>query len=146
MKLLHKTTSLNELDYSGLLKEVISEISMILYDKVENWNNRESNYTTINEIYDKLLLNANNEDKLISVALSDFNKGYKNRDTDLLENAQKINTYLLEKQRFKGYSGRARALSGTLALVVAIIMSISNYPKTKVLENFMDSELLWAAW
>jgi hypothetical protein len=37
---------------------------------------------------------------------------------------------ILEKQRFKGYSGRARAISGTLALIIAGIMSMSFYPKT----------------
>jgi hypothetical protein len=37
---------------------------------------------------------------------------------------------ILEKQRFKGYSGRARAISGTFALITAIIMSRSFYPQT----------------
>jgi hypothetical protein len=37
---------------------------------------------------------------------------------------------IFEKQRFKGYSGRARAISGTLALITAGILSMSFYPKT----------------
>ncbi|HSE41483.1 MAG TPA: hypothetical protein VLH08_12045 [Acidobacteriota bacterium] len=37
---------------------------------------------------------------------------------------------ILEKQRFKGYSGRARAISGTLALITAGVMSLPFYPQT----------------
>jgi hypothetical protein len=37
---------------------------------------------------------------------------------------------ILEKQRFKGYSGRARAISGTLALITAVFLSLPVYPKS----------------
>lgn len=37
---------------------------------------------------------------------------------------------IIEKQRFKGYSGRARAISGTLALLMAFIMSLPSFPQT----------------
>jgi hypothetical protein len=36
-----------------------------------------------------------------------------------LAQIQTMHRYVVEKQRFKGYSGRARALSGTIALVAA---------------------------
>lgn len=36
---------------------------------------------------------------------------------------------LIESRRFKGYSGAARALSGTLALLTAAIMASPQYPK-----------------
>ena len=35
---------------------------------------------------------------------------------------------IIEKQRFKGYSGRARAICGTLALLTAFIMSLPSFP------------------
>lgn len=37
---------------------------------------------------------------------------------------------IIEKQRFKGYSGRARAISGTLALLMAATMSLPSFPQT----------------
>lgn len=37
---------------------------------------------------------------------------------------------ILDSQRFKGYSGRARAIGGTLALVSAFVMSSAYYPQT----------------
>lgn len=37
---------------------------------------------------------------------------------------------MIDKQRFKGYSGRARAISGTLALLMAFIMSLPSFPQT----------------
>lgn len=36
---------------------------------------------------------------------------------------------IIEKQRFKGYSGRARAICGTLALMTAFIMSLPSFPE-----------------
>jgi len=47
-----------------------------------------------------------------------------------LAQVQELQARILEKQRFKGYSGRARALSGTLALLGAIAMGSSTYPAT----------------
>lgn len=36
---------------------------------------------------------------------------------------------IIYKQRFKGYSGRARAIAGTLALLMAGIMSLQSFPQ-----------------
>jgi hypothetical protein len=47
-----------------------------------------------------------------------------------LAQVQELQQKVLEKQRFKGYSGRARAISGTLALLAAPIMSSDYFPKT----------------
>ena len=102
VKLLHKTLSLDTLDNEGLLNKLIVEIDILLYDKVENWDNREYCYQKIIEIYDKLMLNMDNEYRLLKSASDNFNKGYKNKDKDLLRNAQENNTYLLENARFKG--------------------------------------------
>ncbi|MDX2187024.1 MAG: hypothetical protein SFV32_08830 [Opitutaceae bacterium] len=40
-----------------------------------------------------------------------------------LAQVREIHRHVVEKQRFKGYSGRARALAGTLALVVGLVLS-----------------------
>ena len=53
-----------------------------------------------------------------------------NHIQDALVQVKELQNKILEKQRFKGYSGRAKALSGTIALIVAAIMAISYYPKT----------------
>src|SRR5262249_35454101 len=45
-----------------------------------------------------------------------------------LAQVRELQQKILEKQRFKGYSGRARAISGTLALLAAAIMSSERYP------------------
>jgi hypothetical protein len=47
-----------------------------------------------------------------------------------LAQVQELQHKILEKQRFKGYSGRARAISGTLALLAAFVMDSRFYPKT----------------
>ena len=47
-----------------------------------------------------------------------------------LAQVRELQARFLEKQYFKGYSGRARALSGTIALVAAIGMSHEMFPKT----------------
>ena len=47
---------------------------------------------------------------------------------------------IFEKQRFKGYSGRARAISGTLALIIAAICRSSIYP-TNILAHLLG----WSA-
>lgn len=36
---------------------------------------------------------------------------------------------IIEKQRFKGYSGRARAICGTSALLAAVVMSLPSFPE-----------------
>jgi hypothetical protein len=48
---------------------------------------------------------------------------------DALAQVRELQQKILEKQRFKGYSGRARALAGTLALLAAILMSAPFFPK-----------------
>ena len=45
-----------------------------------------------------------------------------------LKQVRELLANILEKQRFKGYSGRARAVAGTGALVGTGIMSMSFYP------------------
>lgn len=47
---------------------------------------------------------------------------------DALRQVQELRHKILEKQRFKGYSGRARALSGTIALLAAACLSFSTIP------------------
>ncbi|MBV9464113.1 MAG: hypothetical protein JO317_07800 [Verrucomicrobiae bacterium] len=47
-----------------------------------------------------------------------------------LAQVRELKQRVLEKQRFKGYSGRARALAGTAALAAAIVMSSPPYPRT----------------
>src|SRR5438105_15680432 len=47
---------------------------------------------------------------------------------DALRQVQELKQKILEKQRFKGYSGRARALSGSMALLAAALMSRPSYP------------------
>jgi len=49
-----------------------------------------------------------------------------------LAQVHELQQKVLEKQRFKGYSGRARALSGTLALGAAAFMASSRFPRTLV--------------
>ncbi len=46
-----------------------------------------------------------------------------------LAQVQELQHQLLEKQRFKGYSGRARAATGCLALLAAIVMSADSFPQ-----------------
>lgn len=47
-----------------------------------------------------------------------------------LDQVRELRQKILEKQRFKGYSGRARAISGTLTLGAAVVMSDSRFPAT----------------
>ncbi len=47
-----------------------------------------------------------------------------------LAQVQELQQKVLEKQRFKGYSGRARAVGGTVALLATILMTGTSYPKT----------------
>lgn len=49
---------------------------------------------------------------------------------DALSQVRELQQKILEKQRFKGYSGRARALAGTTAILAALIMSTVSFPKT----------------
>lgn len=45
-----------------------------------------------------------------------------------IEQVRELQQKILESQRFKGYSGRARAICGAAALVAAFIMSLPQYP------------------
>ncbi len=47
-----------------------------------------------------------------------------------LAQVRELQQKILERQRFKGYSGRARALTGTLALLTAAIMNSAAFPKS----------------
>lgn len=47
-----------------------------------------------------------------------------------LAQVRELQQKILENQRFKGYSGRARAICGTVALFAAIAMSSPYYPHT----------------
>lgn len=49
---------------------------------------------------------------------------------DALAQVRELQKNILDKQRFKGYSGRARAIAGTVALIAAVFLSISGYPET----------------
>jgi hypothetical protein len=51
---------------------------------------------------------------------------------EALRQVRELQERILEKQRFKGYSGRARAISGTLALVAAAIMASRYFPSTLI--------------
>ncbi len=48
--------------------------------------------------------------------------------TDAIKQVKELQKNILEKQRFKGYSGRARFLSGSVALTIAVVMVSSKYP------------------
>jgi hypothetical protein len=56
-----------------------------------------------------------------------------------LAQVKELQQKILDKQRFKGYSGRARAIAGTLALISAIVMSQPFYPS-----NITAQFLGWA--
>jgi hypothetical protein len=45
-----------------------------------------------------------------------------------LEQVRELQQKILEKQRFKGYSGRARAISGTMALFCALLLASPYVP------------------
>lgn len=60
----------------------------------------------------------------------DFGKMIASHIHDALRQVQELKQKILEKQRFKGYSGRARALSGTAALVAAACLSFTAIPRT----------------
>ena len=49
---------------------------------------------------------------------------------EALRQVQELKQKILEKQRFKGYSGRARAISGTIALGAAAILASPYWPDT----------------
>ena len=49
-----------------------------------------------------------------------------------LAQVQELQQKVLEKQRFKGYSGRARAMGGTAAFLGAMIMASNYYPQTTI--------------
>lgn len=48
-----------------------------------------------------------------------------------LAQVRELQQKVLEKQYFKGYSGRARALSGTIAMLAACVMWLPWYPLTR---------------
>jgi len=49
---------------------------------------------------------------------------------DALSQVRDLQHLVLEKQRFKGYSGRARMLGGAIALLAAAVMSSASFPQT----------------
>jgi hypothetical protein len=49
---------------------------------------------------------------------------------DAVRQVRELQQKILEKQRFKGYSGRARAISGTLALITAALLASPYWPST----------------
>ena len=49
---------------------------------------------------------------------------------DALAQVRDLQKNILDKQRFKGYSGRARAGAGTVTLIAAAFLSFSGYPGT----------------
>jgi hypothetical protein len=49
---------------------------------------------------------------------------------DALRQVRELQQKILQKQRFKGYSGRARAISGTFALITAAIVASPYWPAT----------------
>lgn len=49
-----------------------------------------------------------------------------------LAQVHELQQKVLEKQRFKGYSGRARAMGGTVALLAAVLMGSDFYPQTNI--------------
>jgi hypothetical protein len=51
---------------------------------------------------------------------------------EALKQVRELQQKILEKQRFKGYSGRARAISGTLALVAAAVLASGYGPQTNL--------------
>ncbi len=50
---------------------------------------------------------------------------------DALDQVRHLQHAILERIRFHGFSGPTRAISGTLALVMAILMSTPYYPQTQ---------------
>jgi hypothetical protein len=57
-----------------------------------------------------------------------------------------MHRFVVERQRFKGYSGRARALSGSLALIAAYWLSLQpSRPSSYALEAWLVVALLGAA-
>ncbi|MFQ5582918.1 MAG: hypothetical protein ACE5GL_00600 [Calditrichia bacterium] len=54
-----------------------------------------------------------------------------NQIQNALAQVKELQQTILEKQRFKGYSGRARAIGGTLALIAAAIMASPSFPQVK---------------
>ena len=53
-----------------------------------------------------------------------------NHVEDAIAQVREIHQKIVESGRFKGYSGRARALGGTLALAAAALMSVELVPRT----------------
>lgn len=47
-----------------------------------------------------------------------------------LDQVRELQQRILEKQRFRGYSGRMRLISGGLAILTALVLSLPSYPKT----------------
>jgi hypothetical protein len=51
---------------------------------------------------------------------------------DALAQIEKLREYILEKRKFRGYSGRARILSGSAALVAAVVLGSPSVPADPV--------------
>jgi len=52
----------------------------------------------------------------------------KNSLHDALRQVRELQQAILEKQRFKGYSGRARAMAGGVALAAGLVLGAPNFP------------------
>lgn len=61
---------------------------------------------------------------------------------DALSNIRILQQTIMDRQRFGGFSGPARGASGSAALVVALVMSMSWYPDTAKAHLFGWSALL----
>ena len=64
---------------------------------------------------------------------------------DALRQVRELQQKILEKQRFKGYSGRARAISGTLALATAALLASPYWPATPMAHLTLWGALFLAA-
>jgi len=51
---------------------------------------------------------------------------------DALAQVSKLQQFILERNRFKGYSGTARVLSGGAAIIGAVVMSGAGFPRTEL--------------
>ena len=49
---------------------------------------------------------------------------------DALAQVQRLQVLILEKRKFKGYSGTARVVGGSVAAMGCILMGTSAYPQT----------------
>ena len=55
-----------------------------------------------------------------------------NHVTEALAHVRELQRAVLERQRFRGFSGRARMTSGSIALLAAAVMSMEFFPQTNL--------------